>query len=53
LNQVSAGIDRTQLTEGNKIRVDEIGKRAEAQQRFLAREVEKLKERFQNQDKTE
>ncbi|KAI8335940.1 hypothetical protein BC941DRAFT_377722 [Chlamydoabsidia padenii] len=53
LNQVSAGIDRTQLTEGNKIRVDEIGKRADAQQRFLAREVEKLKERFQNQDKTE
>lgn len=53
LNEVSAGIDRTQLTEGNKIRVDEIGKRAEAQQRFLAREVEKLKERFQNQDKTE
>lgn len=53
LNQVSAGIDRTQLTEGNKIRVDEIGKRADAQQRFLAREVEKLRERFQNQDKTE
>ncbi|KAI8335973.1 hypothetical protein BC941DRAFT_429920 [Chlamydoabsidia padenii] len=53
LNQVSAGIDRTQLTEGNKIRVDEIGKCADAQQRFLTREVKKLKARFQNQDKTE
>ncbi|KAI8093285.1 uncharacterized protein BX664DRAFT_329380 [Halteromyces radiatus] len=53
LNEVSAGIDREQLTEANKIRVDEIGKRAIAQQRFLTREVEKLRTRFKNQDKTE
>ncbi|KAI8074601.1 hypothetical protein BC940DRAFT_249378 [Gongronella butleri] len=53
LNEVGSGINMEQLSEGNKIRVDEIRKRANAQQRFLNREVAALKERFKNQDKTE
>ncbi|CAO3624975.1 unnamed protein product [Cunninghamella echinulata] len=53
LNEVSSGINHSQLTEGNKIRVEEISKRAAAQKRFLDREVAKLKERFKNQDKVE
>ncbi|ORX49862.1 hypothetical protein DM01DRAFT_1409315 [Hesseltinella vesiculosa] len=53
LNDVSSGINNQNLTEGNKIRVEEIQKRAVAQKRFLDREVANLRDRFKNQDKTE
>ncbi|EIE77703.1 hypothetical protein G6F46_002460 [Rhizopus delemar] len=53
LEEVGAEIPREQLTEANQIRVQEITKRAIAQRRFLDREVETLKTKFRNQDKTE
>lgn len=52
LEEVGAEIPREQLTEANQIRVQEITKRATAQRRFLDREVETLKTKFRNQDKT-
>lgn len=52
LNDVSSKIDKDQLTESNLIRVEEIAKRAQAQKRFLDREVASLKTRFKNQDRT-
>lgn len=52
LNNVSDQIDKSQLTESNMIRVDEITKRAQAQKRFLDREVANLKTKFKNQDRT-
>lgn len=52
LNNVSDQIDKSQLTESNMIRVDEITKRAQAQKRFLDREVTNLKTKFKNQDRT-
>ncbi|KAG0177020.1 hypothetical protein DFQ29_005344 [Apophysomyces sp. BC1021] len=53
LNEIGSGIDESQLTEANRIRVTEIQKRAAAQKRFLDREVANLKLRFKNQEKTE
>ncbi|KAI8084280.1 uncharacterized protein B0P05DRAFT_33938 [Gilbertella persicaria] len=52
LNNVSDQINKSQLTESNLIRVEEITKRAQAQKRFLNREVVNLKTRFKNQDRT-
>ncbi|KAI7897568.1 uncharacterized protein BX663DRAFT_527847 [Cokeromyces recurvatus] len=52
LNEVSSQIDKSQLTESNLIRVEEIARRAEAQKRFLDREVASLKMKFENQDRT-
>jgi indoleamine 2,3-dioxygenase len=52
LNDVSDQIDKSQLTESNKIRVEEITKRALAQKRFLDREVATLKTKFKDQDRT-
>lgn len=53
INEVSDRIIRKDLTESNLIRVEEITKRAEAQKRFLDREVANLSTRFKNQDRTE
>lgn len=53
INEVSDRIVRKDLTESNLIRVEEITKRAEAQKRFLDREVANLSTRFKNQDRTE
>ena len=52
LNNVSGQIQKDQLTESNLVRVTEITKRAEAQKRFLDREVASLKTKFKNQDRT-
>ncbi|KAI8387032.1 hypothetical protein BD560DRAFT_321637 [Blakeslea trispora] len=52
LNEVGDSIDKSQLTESNLIRVEEINKRAQAQKRFLEREVSVLKERFRDQERT-
>jgi indoleamine 2,3-dioxygenase len=52
LNEVSSQIARDKLSEGNLIRVEEITKRADAQKRFLNREVEKLRQMFKDQDRT-
>ncbi|CAO3671600.1 unnamed protein product [Rhizopus stolonifer] len=52
LEEISDKIPREHLTEANRIRVEEITKRAQAQRRFLQREVETLKKRFRNQDQT-
>ncbi|KAI8891186.1 hypothetical protein K501DRAFT_204705 [Backusella circina FSU 941] len=52
LNEVSSQISRDKLSEGNLIRVEEITKRADAQKRFLNREVEKLRQMFKDQDRT-
>lgn len=53
INQVSDRINRDDLTESNLIRVEEITKRAQAQKRFLDREVTNLRTKFKNQDRTE
>jgi indoleamine 2,3-dioxygenase len=53
INQVSDHINKDKLTESNLIRVNEITKRAQAQKRFLDREVANLKTKFKNQDRTE
>lgn len=52
LNEVSEQIPKGELNEANLIRVQEISKRAEAQRRFLDREVANLKTKFKNQDTT-
>ncbi|KAL9537005.1 hypothetical protein MBANPS3_012173 [Mucor bainieri] len=52
LNNVSAQIDKSKLTESNLIRVEEITRRAQAQKRFLDREVANLKTKFKDQDRT-
>ncbi|OBZ85045.1 Indoleamine 2,3-dioxygenase 1 [Choanephora cucurbitarum] len=52
LNEVGDCIDKSQLSESNLIRVEEINKRAQAQKRFLEREVATLKERFRDQERT-
>lgn len=52
LNDVSAQIDKSKLTESNLIRVEEIARRAQAQKRFLDREVANLKTKFKDQDRT-
>lgn len=53
LNEVSGQINKNKLTESNLIRVGEITKRAEAQRRFLDREVASLMIKFKNQERTE
>ncbi|GAA5814764.1 hypothetical protein MFLAVUS_008266 [Mucor flavus] len=52
LDTVSGQIKKDQLTESNLIRVEEITKRAQAQKRFLDREVASLKTKFKDQDRT-
>lgn len=52
LNNVSDQIDKSKLTESNLIRVEEITRRAQAQKRFLDREVANLKTKFKDQDRT-
>ncbi|KAI9472484.1 MAG: hypothetical protein EXX96DRAFT_584327 [Benjaminiella poitrasii] len=52
LNDVSDQIDKSKLTESNLIRVEEIARRAQAQKRFLDREVAELKNKFKDQDRT-
>lgn len=52
LNTVSSQINKEELTESNLIRVEEITKRAQAQKRFLDREVANLKTKFKDQDRT-
>lgn len=53
INEVGAGINRDDLSESNLIRVEGITKRAQAQKRFLDREVASLSTKFKNQDRTE
>lgn len=53
INEVSDRIKRDDLTEANLMRVEEITKRAQAQKRFLDREVANLSSKFKNQDRTE
>jgi len=53
INEVSGKINREELTESNLMRVEEITKRAQAQKRFLDREVVNLSTKFKNQDRTE
>ncbi|KAI7895507.1 uncharacterized protein EV154DRAFT_457604 [Mucor mucedo] len=52
LNTVGSQINKNELTESNLIRVEEIMKRAQAQKRFLDREVASLKNKFKDQDRT-
>lgn len=52
LEDIGSKIPREKLTEANLLRVEEIAKRAQAQRRFLDREVENLKKRFRDQDRT-
>ncbi|CEG77878.1 hypothetical protein RMATCC62417_12559 [Rhizopus microsporus] len=52
LEDIGSNIPREKLTEANLLRVEEIAKRAQAQRRFLDREVENLKKRFRDQDRT-
>ncbi|KAI8979559.1 hypothetical protein BDF20DRAFT_870305 [Mycotypha africana] len=52
INEISDEIPKSQLTENNLIRVEEIARRAQAQKRVLDREVANLKTKYKHQDRT-